>query len=259
MFAIGKGDPKILHDFFSDLETAENSQKDVFKRFLERHGADPDLNEKNFSWIVGKSGLPWLDLDIPFPYKKMNEEAARLTDRFYDHRVYGDHPLSDNRGWKSLVIHGLSPEKTMDSQFYGYPDPRTAPYQWTEIADLCPVTTQFFREKWPATRLHRVRFMMLEPGGYILPHVDRDANMLYETNFALNNPAGIFFKMEGHGYVPFKPGQAYILDVSNNHAVVNLSNEKRIHIIVHGETLRHEGWQTLMERSFKKFLKQARK
>ena len=41
---------------------------------------------KNFNWIVNESNLPWLELDISFPYQKMYEEAVNLKDRFVAHR-----------------------------------------------------------------------------------------------------------------------------------------------------------------------------
>ena len=78
--------------------------------------------------------------------------------------------------------------------------------------------------------------MALEPGGYIEPHSDRKNNekRLGAVNYALNNPEGCKFYMEGYGIVPFRDGLAYKLDISNKHCIVNDSNEVRFHIIVHG-------------------------
>jgi hypothetical protein len=43
--------------------------------------------------------------------------------------------------------------------------------------------------------------------------------------------------MEKYGTVPFNQGDAFILDVANNHTVFNDSNENRYHIIIHHETI----------------------
>ena len=37
---------------------------------------------KDFNWIVNESNLPWLDLDIDFPFEEMHKEAIDLKDRF---------------------------------------------------------------------------------------------------------------------------------------------------------------------------------
>ena len=59
-------------------------------------------------------------------------------------------------------------------------------------------------------------------------------------------------KMAGHGTVPFKDGEAYILDVGNTHAYYNKSNEDRYHIIVHGNYKSNNKWKELIENSYKK-------
>ena len=77
--------------------------------------------------------------------------------------------------------------------------------------------------------------MLLEPGGYIKPHVDAKESALSRVNIALNHPKNCLFKMEKHGIVPMKPGIVMLLDVSNKHAYINKSKEDRIHIILHGK------------------------
>ena len=84
----------------------------------------------------------------------------------------------------------------------------------------------------------RDRFMLLEPGGYILPHQDRDAKekRLSVCNIALNNPQDCEFIFKDHGVVPFEDkGGAFLMDISNVHAVWNKSDKPRIHMIIHGE------------------------
>ena len=94
--------------------------------------------------------------------------------------------------------------------------------------------------------------MLLEPGGYIAPHTDTLKHKLSPVNIALNHPKGCIMKMAGHGTVPFKDGEAYILDVGNTHAYYNKSNEDRYHIIVHGNYKSNNKWKELIENSYKK-------
>jgi aspartyl/asparaginyl beta-hydroxylase (cupin superfamily) len=96
--------------------------------------------------------------------------------------------------------------------------------------------------------------MLLEPGGYITPHVDSDINKLSPVNVALNTPTNCLFKMKDHdGYVPLYAGKALLLDVGNVHAVYNNSNEDRYHLIIHGKP--NAEFKKLVERSYINALK----
>jgi hypothetical protein len=182
-----------------------------------------------------KSKLPWLKLDIKIPHEEMLSEAKALEDRYVGHRTAEGSGAYSHKGWKSLCIHGISATKTNHFLNYGYKSNSETPYKWTEVSDLCPVTTDFFKNKFPYSKYFRLRFMLLEPGGYITPHKDTDTNRLSPINIALNHPEGCKMKMRGHkGYVPFTPGDAMLLDVGNEHAYINKSDEGRYHIIVHG-------------------------
>jgi hypothetical protein len=80
--------------------------------------------------------------------------------------------------------------------------------------------------------------MLLEPGGYILPHQDRpdEEKRLSVCNISLNNPEGCRFVFKNHGIVPFKDeGSAFLMDISNPHSVWNQSDTPRIHMIIHSE------------------------
>ena len=161
----------------------------------------------------------------------MHNEAESLLESFHDHRDdYG-------YGWKSLTIHGLDDDtQTLDS--YGDRDKVIKQLDWTWVADKCPTVKTFLKDVWPMEYLNRVRFMLLEPGGYILPHQDRDAKekRLSVCNIALNNPDDCEFIFKDHGVVPFQDkGGAFLMDISNVHAVWNKSDVPRIHMIIHGE------------------------
>ena len=205
----------------------------------------------NFTQIVNDSKLAWLELDIEFPYNKMYEEAKAIKHLFVKHRDQDGAGGYRHKGWRSLCIHGIDSHKTNHYEQYGYTSNKEAPYKWTEIADMCPITTKFFKEVFPYKSYYRLRFMLLEPGGFITPHKDTDEHKLSPINMALNHPKGCLMKMDGHeGYVPFKPGAAMLLDVGNTHAYINKSNEDRYHIIVHG--VKTKQYEELVVRSYEK-------
>jgi hypothetical protein len=180
---------------------------------------------------------PWVDLNLHVPASEMLAEAQRLADKFVAHRS------RDSRGWKSLCLHGLSSTATQDATRYGYAEETQAPHDWTEIADACPVSVAFLKAL-PVKRFFRVRFMLLEPLGYILPHQDTKRPGLGPINVALNQPDGCLFKFEDE-VVPFAAGKAIMLDVSRHHAVLNASDIPRYHVIVHASLRRSDPfWAT---------------
>ena len=184
-------------------------------------------------WIVMESGWPYFHLSSldNQPWKEMYKEAEALSDKFYTHRAsYGE-------GWKSLTLHGLD-EDTQSLDTYGDRTDTLKQLDWTWVADKCPVTKKFLTDVWPAEFLNRVRFMLLEPGGYILPHQDRQDHekRLSVCNISLNNPDDCDFVLKDKGRVPFKDeGSAFLMDISNVHSVWNRSNKPRIHMIIHYE------------------------
>jgi hypothetical protein len=205
----------------------------------------------DFDWIVNESNLPWLKLDIEFNHETMLKEAIALKDRFVKHRDQDGVGGYRHKGWRSLAIHGISAEKTNHYEQYGYTSNKETPYRWTDVSGLCPNTVSFFKETFPYKAYFRVRFMLLEPGGYITPHKDSYTNKLSPINMALNHPKECKMKMKGHeGFVPFKPGTAMMLDVGNEHAYVNESDEDRYHIIVHG--IKTKDFENLVVRSYEK-------
>jgi hypothetical protein len=185
-------------------------------------------------WLIMESGwgyFPISSLDNQ-PWKEMHQEASVLVDKFHSHREdsYG-------KGWKSLTLHGLN-EDTQSLGQYGARDEVIKRLDWTWVAEQCPVTKKFLTDVWPAEFLNRVRFMLLEPGGYILPHQDRESTekRLSICNISLNNPEGCQFVFKDKGLVPFKDeGSAFLMDISNVHSVWNRSDKPRIHMIIHFE------------------------
>jgi len=189
----------------------------------------------NADIIKNDIGLAYLKLDLNVPYKQMLAEAEQIKHKFVAHRstdkLFGK---LTHQGWKSLTLHGASSTTTGHTEEL---------YNWTEIADLCPATSSWIKSNFDVTG--RVRFMLLEAGGYILPHSDRETKYLSEVNIALNNPDGCIFRFLDRGNIPFESGQAYIIDTSNKHMVYNDSLQDRIHIIIHGNISKD-----LLERSY---------
>jgi hypothetical protein len=202
-------------------------------------------------WILKHSQAPWLEIiGIDAPYAKMYQEAQALRDMFVFHR--GEE--AGMKGWRSLAVHGISATLTNVPQTYGL-DPEQVKYDWTEIQDQCPVTVKFFKEVFPYNQYQRLRYMLVEPGGYIAPHCDNTTNMPgAAVNISLNNPTNCRLTTV-HGTVPFRnSGSVFLFNNHYRHAVHNNSDTDRFHMIVHGQW-RNPEWDRLVVNSYKEALK----
>jgi len=192
----------------------------------------PD-NVDEFSWITNSGRIPYLPLLIDGPWFEILEEARAVDHLFVPHRNDGH-----SNGWSSLCLHGLGMNIT-DAPG-AYPEYRDLPYDslpwnWTELAQLCPVTTEYFKNIFPYKKYQRLRFMKLAAGGYIAPHNDSQSWSMNAVNISLNNPDGCNMVQKDVGIVPFKStGGAMAFNTSYEHSVWNNSNEHRYHMIVHG-------------------------
>lgn len=183
----------------------------------------------NADWIISQSGLPYLELNINAPYNDIYQEWLNVKHLAVKHRAkesISEKFFYGHQGWDSLVIYGKHYTATTGNE---------KPFDWTEIADSCPITKSWLEETFLINETTgRIRFMHLDAGGYILPHVDRDAKGFGEINIAIKQPKECFFRFTHYGNVPFKDGSACLVDISNEHMVFNGSTEPRLHIIVHG-------------------------
>lgn len=183
-------------------------------------------------YIMHDSGIPYLPICITAPYATMLKEAQALDDLYVDHRG------TDSEGWASIALHGIGAQHTDHYQTYpeyAHLSNNSVPYIWTEVAARCPVTTAYFQNQFPYDVYHRVRFMRLAPGGYILPHSDSPDLGLRAVNISLNNPIHCDFVFDGIGLVPFSDsGSVIMLANGYTHSVWNRSTKHRYHIIVHG-------------------------
>lgn len=204
--------------------------------------------------ILRQSLLPYLPM-VGFnpPYEEMYREARELIPMMVAHRS----EYEDHRGWKSLVLHGLGATQTEGAERYGKNPNDPAIYGWTEVSKMAPVTTAFFRDAFHYDSYQRIRFMLLEPGGYVCPHTDFDYYTLGPVNIALNNPPGCEFIMKNVGVLPFEPGSIIKLALINQHAVYNGSDEPRLHMIVHGSP-NPEFWQPRIVESYRQLVKNPR-
>jgi len=177
------------------------------------------------------SDSKYLKLDIELPYEEMLREAKSLRSKFITYRQ----PDSENNTWYSLPIIGLSSTKPYAWNVYNYKDAREAAQDvtWTDITELCPVTSHWLRNVYPSQRYGRVRFMLLEAGGSIDFHKDTEYPVLAAINIALSNHPECKWHWKDGESLAFKPGESYAMNLSYEHSVVNNSNEDRYHIIIH--------------------------
>ena len=191
-----------------------------------------------------------MKLDITVPYQEMLVEATRLKDFFIPYQQGNDYRHS---GWYSLPLYGLGDDKIKSWEAYGYTNGHNAAkdMHWTRWAEYCPVTTKWFKEVFPSEKYGRVRFMLLQAGGYIASHHDGDSRALEAINISLNNPAGCEWYWKDKTTVDFTEGNAVAVNISYEHEVRNESNEDRFHIIVHHyDSI--PAWKELMQRSMER-------
>lgn len=210
--------------------------QELLDYFKEHENKDPGIKYPDFfdpKWVISESNWPYFRLSVfdNMPWKQMHDEAQSLIDKFHTHR--DDYGV----GWKSLTIHGIN-EDSQSLNSYGERSEVLKQLDYTWVAEHCPVTKKFLTDVWPAEYLNRVRFMLLEPGGYILPHQDRPdtERRLSVCNISLNHPEGCKMVFKDKGIVPFDSnGSALLMDISNEHAYINDSDTPRLHMIIHYE------------------------
>jgi len=188
---------------------------------LPEHAASAD-------WIRKRSGLPWLELDITVPTADIMREWQGIQTHTATQWERGDEWQGiSNHAWKSLTLHGLSAEILRRQ-------PRGASInRWTEVADQCPMTKQFLESHFNISSSDgAIRFLLLQPGGYIVPHRDQRDPGLQFCNIGIDVPDGTHFYMEKYGNMPYKSGSCLIWDHSVRHWVVNDSDKPRLHLSV---------------------------
>ena len=180
-------------------------------------------------YFVSDSKYVILDFDID--YLGMLNEAKALKEHFVTHRP----GAYDHKGWRSLVLHGLDEHKSGHWKDYGYTDIEEVvkDMHWTELSKQCPITTDFVKNRFPSNMFGRVRFMLVEAGGYISEHMDSRVPLLDNTNISLSNPVDCLWQWGDKETLFMEPGKSYVMNIHYPHSVINNSNEDRFHLIIH--------------------------
>jgi hypothetical protein len=178
----------------------------------------------------------WIELDLDFDLEIWKKEAALVENDLVDHREGENHV-----GWKSCCLHGISKEKTGHWSIYAEEE-SDVEYGWTEIERKVPTIAAFWKNI-PVEKYARLRFMKLEPNGFIAPHCDAPdglknteydmMNHIIPINLSITHPADCFMNLEKYGTVPWKEGKAFIVNITDTHSVHNQSDLPRMHMIAH--------------------------
>lgn len=209
-----------------------------------------DTDEAVTYWIFSQN-IPYIDIDLEFNIPLWQAESKLAESALVGHRESQQH-----RGWKSCCMHGLGIDKTGTDM--------SAPldaYYWTELSTLTPTIKNFW-EQFPFEHLARVRFMQLETGGYIMPHNDTPpghetgfdfSKHLVPINIAIDHPADCFMTLKDSGVIPWTTGKIKLVNITNDHSVVNFSSNSRMHLIAHGIVGdRFKDFCKLIARSYRK-------
>ena len=118
-------------------------------------------------------------------------------------------------------------------------------WDWTDVCHYAPKTVEFFKKDIPLKNYRRLRYMLLEPEGYILEHSDAPLGKPYTTpkresifsalNICVTQPKSCILEHLSNGVVPFKPLEIYLFNNDEYHHAYNKSDENRFHIIAHAE------------------------
>lgn len=190
-------------------------------------------------WLFHQDDIGWLKLDLEFDLKKWQDESFIAEEFYVNHRGSSNYSNSEHKGWRSCCIHGIDIDRTEAEE-----DANKHLFHWTELSSLVPTITEFWKNTFPVEYYRRLRFMRLDPMGYIGVHNDlpttikinnlKDVDPLRNTisvNVAVIHPPSCDFVVENFGTIPIKESESYIINNTKNHCVVNDSIFSRTHII----------------------------
>jgi len=212
-------------------------------------------------WIFQQDSMGWIKLDVNIDLDAWKKESVIAEQYYVNHRGSDNYANSEHHGWQSCCVHGIDIHRTEADELAN-----RHLFHWTELADLTPTITHFWKEIFPVEGYKRLRFMKLDAGGYIGVHNDlpsinsatslKDLDVLNQSiavNVAIIHPNDCNFVTENFGTVPWKEGDVYIINITQDHCVVNTSDQSRIHMI--GECVignRLNDFANLIYRSYKK-------
>tara|TARA_Y100000004_G_scaffold113787_1_gene127799 strand:+ start:883 stop:1578 length:696 start_codon:yes stop_codon:yes gene_type:complete len=215
---------------------------------------------KDVEEILKQNYLYHLKLDIQLP-----KEAIKEAQMVYDEKFFVPHRGKKHKGWQSTCIHGIDGMffKTMSGKQYGFESDSDKNIRWfyTDVINYAPKTTEFFQKEIPLKNYRRLRYMLLEPEGFILEHSDAPSGKPYTTpkresifsalNICITQPKDCALEHLSNGVVPFKPLEVYLFNNDEYHHAYNKSDENRFHIIAHAEY--DYDFAELFVRSFEKY------
>ena len=208
----------------------------------------------NAEWIVFKSGISHLPLDVSVPKTQILEEWNLVKDKASPHRKTDGSFDPRFVGWNSLELY--APEKietTVSSDRNGFVS--TDKHIWKDVANYCPITVKWFKDTFGEDNfVGRIYFSLLEPGGRIAVHRDSRYSNLHGANVAITNPGGCHFHNERAGIIDFDSNPVNMMNLYDKHWVENNSSEQRLHIIYSGKVPAQ-----IIERSYKKTMEKENK
>ncbi|MCJ8277264.1 MAG: aspartyl/asparaginyl beta-hydroxylase domain-containing protein [Bdellovibrionales bacterium] len=214
--------PKKLIDFFTEAKLEVFGHDVDFSQILRENDDCASVLKK-----LSALSIKYLKLGVDWPFEDVQKEALAI-DR-------SEYKVTDPYGrWMAAPLHSYIHDPTsMKSpkrlEKLGLPDPWSM--DWTEFAEKCPKTVEWIKNDPLYKNIHRVGFLILEPGGYVKPHSDYDNPALSGVNYAITHPKECYWTMKEYGSVDFKAGDCILMDYSPYHSVINLSNETRIHML----------------------------
>ena len=137
-------------------------------------------------------------------------------------------------GLSSLSMYGFGRTMTLPDSCYSPGELRGKEKHWT-FEDKCPQTTHFLKTGLPVKDIKRVRLQFLAPGGILGPHKDNEDGFFNTMVISVYNPEECYFLFKGQGPLKVESGAVHLIDTSQFHAVVNLSDEYRISLVVLGD------------------------
>ena len=198
----------------------------------------------DYNSIKTTSNLPFLELDLQFPYETaMQEILAMPKDLFVEHK----NDMSEE--WYQFVMFGISFAETRSD--WNHPD-----NTWiSEALEHMPRTVEWFKNFYPSNNFSKIKLALLKPGGRINEHSDGNIKGFASgqnsvLNIAVNNPDGAEFHIDDT-IIPFRAGSAMLIDFSKSHSVVNKSTSDRYHILI-GHTDETDEFKTKVIESYQR-------
>jgi len=185
-----------------------------------------------FNWIRFNSNIKTLKLDIADDLEELREEILPKISVAVTHRE------EDGHGWRSATLHGYGSAMTDSDGHYldnGFNLPTEK--HWTSISNIFPKTKEWIIKNIPFAKYGRIRLMIVEPGGSVLPHKDYPhGQCLAGINIAINHPNSVRYIIDNKP-IHWRNGDSRLIDIGSIHEIYNESNEYRVHIIVHSEPI----------------------